>query len=47
MAGGSTQLHGVASDIVLPTFGTAYNPLPRDFAIVFEFLWGKQYHTLH
>jgi len=37
----------VQQDIVLPTFGTAYNPLPRDFAIVFEFLWGKQYHTLH
>jgi outer membrane receptor protein involved in Fe transport len=37
----------VQQDILLPTFGTAYNPLPRDFAIVFEFLWGKQYHTLH
>jgi hypothetical protein len=32
----------VQQDVTLPTFGTAYNPLPRDFAIVFEFLWGKR-----
>jgi hypothetical protein len=32
----------VQQDLALPTFGTAYNPIPRDFAIVFEFLWGKR-----
>lgn len=32
----------VQQDIALPTFGTAYNPIPRDFAVVFEFLWGKR-----
>jgi outer membrane receptor protein involved in Fe transport len=37
----------VQQDIFLPTFGKAYNPLLRDFAIGFEFLWGKQYHNVH
>jgi outer membrane receptor protein involved in Fe transport len=32
----------VQQDLALPTFGTAYNPVPHDFAIVFEFLWGKR-----
>jgi hypothetical protein len=31
----------VQRDIERADFGTAYDPVPRDFSIVFEFLWGR------
>ena len=30
----------VQRDIVRNDFGTTYDPIPRDFSFVFEFLWG-------
>jgi hypothetical protein len=32
----------VQRDITRPDFGVAYNPVPRDFSIVFELLWGNR-----
>ena len=32
----------VQRDIARPDFGTTYNPVPRDFTMVFELLWGHQ-----
>jgi len=34
----------VQRDIDRADFGTQYDPLPRDFSVVFEFLWGRN-HT--
>jgi hypothetical protein len=34
----------VQRDIERPDFGTRYDPVPRDFSLVFEFLWGR--HTM-
>jgi hypothetical protein len=32
----------VQRDIDRPDFGTTYNPIPRDFTMVFELLWGNR-----
>jgi hypothetical protein len=32
----------VQRDIASPDFGAIYNPIPRDFAFVFELLWGRR-----
>jgi len=32
----------VQRDSTRPDFGTAYNPIPRDFTAVFELLWGRK-----
>ena len=32
----------VQTDIERPDFGTTYNPVPRDFTMVFELLWGNR-----
>jgi hypothetical protein len=32
----------VQRDITRADFGTTYDPIPRDFAMVFEFLWGRR-----
>ncbi len=32
----------VQTDVARSDFGTRYDPLPRDFSIVFELLWGHQ-----
>jgi hypothetical protein len=32
----------VQRDVARPDFGTTYNPIPRDFTMVFELLWGRQ-----
>jgi hypothetical protein len=34
----------VQRDIDRPDFGARYDPIPRDFSIVFEFLWGTARH---
>lgn len=34
----------VQTDMSRADFGTAYDPLPRDFSIVFELLWGRRTH---
>jgi hypothetical protein len=34
----------VQRDIARPDFGALYDPVPRDFSIVFEFLWGHSHH---
>jgi hypothetical protein len=33
----------VQRDIMRPDFGARYDPIPRDFSIVFEFLWGAHH----
>lgn len=33
----------VQRDLDRPDFGTAYDPVPRDFSLVFEFLWGHRH----
>lgn len=35
----------VQRDIARTDFGTRYDPVPRDFSIVFEFLWGRHHHA--
>ena len=32
----------VQADIQRPDFGSTYNPVPRDFTVVLELLWGKK-----
>ena len=32
----------VQTDVARSDFGTRYDPLPRDFSIVFELLWGRR-----
>jgi hypothetical protein len=32
----------VQRDIARPDFGTAYNPIPRDFTFVFEVMWNRK-----
>jgi hypothetical protein len=32
----------VQRDIARPDFGQTYNPIPRDFTLVFELLWGRK-----
>ena len=32
----------VQTDVSRPDFGTTYDPVPRDFSIVFELLWGHR-----
>lgn len=34
----------VQTDVSRPDFATAYDPVPRDFSIVFELLWGRRSH---
>ena len=34
----------VQRDIDRADFGTQYDPVPRDFSVVFEFLWGRNHH---
>ena len=31
----------IQRDVARPDFGTTYNPLPRDFTMVLELLWGQ------
>ena len=33
----------VQTDASRPDFGTTYDPVPRDFSIVFELLWGRRH----
>jgi hypothetical protein len=33
----------VQRDLDRPDFGTTYDPVPRDFSLVFEFLWGHRH----
>ena len=35
----------VQRNIDRPDFGTRYNPVPRDFSFVFEFLWGRRHQA--
>jgi hypothetical protein len=37
----SNTERAVQRDIERPDFGTQYDPVPRDFSFVFEFLWGR------
>jgi len=37
----SNTERAVQRDIERPDFGTQYDPVPRDFSVVFEFLWGR------
>ena len=32
----------IQRDVARPDFGRAYNPIPRDFTLVFELLWGRK-----
>ena len=32
----------IQRDIAREDFGTTYDPIPRDFSMVFEFLWGRR-----
>jgi len=32
----------VQRDLARPDFGRTYNPIPRDFTVVFELLWGRK-----
>jgi hypothetical protein len=32
----------VQRDVARPDFGRTYNPIPRDFTLVFELLWGQK-----
>ncbi len=32
----------VQRDVARPDYGKTYNPIPRDFTLVFELLWGKK-----
>ncbi len=32
----------VQRDVARPDFGATYNPVPRDFTMVFELLWGHR-----
>jgi hypothetical protein len=32
----------VQRDLSRPDFGTTYDPVPRDFTMVFELLWGHR-----
>jgi hypothetical protein len=32
----------VQRDVERADFGTRYDPVPRDFSVVFEFLWGRR-----
>ena len=32
----------VQRDLARADFGQTYNPIPRDFTLVFELLWGKK-----
>jgi len=35
----------VQRDLDRPDFGTTYDPVPRDFSLVFEFLWGRRHRA--